>query len=272
MKSIQVVFHYALAPNPTKTEETKTMTLKLPKIIGHRGCMAYAPENTLEGIHTAADMGVEWVELDVKLTKDQVPIIFHDDTLERVADVSGIIAQMNWAELKEIDVGLSFGESFIDVRIPTLEQAVDVLIDRDMGLNLEIKPCPGREKETAEAVLDILSGIWDDHERLLITSAQAVSLEVAHDMANDWARTMAYDAENHDKWKEFAEYLKLSAITLDGNTCTREQIEDALGMGKPVLAVVVNDPDRARDLYALGVSAILTDEPDVIGDVILTVH
>ena len=63
--------------------------LKLPKIIGHRGAAAYAPENTLESIHTAADMGVEWVELDVKLTQDGVPVIFHDATLDRTTNGSG---------------------------------------------------------------------------------------------------------------------------------------------------------------------------------------
>ena len=54
--------------------------------------------------------------------------------------------------------------------MPTLEDALDVLLERDLGLNLEIKPCPGREKETAEVALDILSTIWDDHKRLLISS------------------------------------------------------------------------------------------------------
>ena len=55
--------------------------LIIPKIIGHRGACAYAPENTLASIHAAADIGVEWVEIDVKLTRDHVPVIFHDDGL-----------------------------------------------------------------------------------------------------------------------------------------------------------------------------------------------
>lgn len=89
------------------------MPLKLPKIIGHRGCAAYAPENTIEGIHTAADMGVEWVELDVKLTKDQVPIIFHDETLERTTDSSGNIRDLTLQEVKELDAGSWFSDGFL---------------------------------------------------------------------------------------------------------------------------------------------------------------
>jgi glycerophosphoryl diester phosphodiesterase len=159
------------------------MSLKLPKIIGHRGCAAYAPENTLVGIHTAADMGVEWVELDVKLTKDQVPILFHDELLERTTDGTGEVKDHTYAQLKELDAGLWFGDSFFDTRIPTLEQAIDVLIERDLGVNIEIKPCPGRERETAEVALDLLASVWDDHSRMLISSFQHVSLEAALEMA-----------------------------------------------------------------------------------------
>lgn len=248
------------------------MALKLPQIIGHRGCAAYAPENTLEGIHTAADMGVEWVELDVKLTKDQVPILFHDDTLERVADVSGVVAQMDYDELKDIDVGSNFAESFIDVRIPTLEQAVDALIERDLGLNLEIKPCPGRERETAEVALDALSGIWDDHDRLLISSFSHVSMEAALELAEDWHRGLLLPEEWSENWAELAEYLQISTINLNGNTVTREQVESAIELEKPILAYTINEPDRARLLQSWGVDGFFTDAPDVLAENLLSVH
>ena len=75
--------------------------LKLPKVIGHRGAKGYAPENTLESIRTAADMGVEWVELDVKLTRDGVPVIFHDEDLARVTNGSGLMAETDYDDIKE---------------------------------------------------------------------------------------------------------------------------------------------------------------------------
>lgn len=248
------------------------MTLKIPKIIGHRGAAGYAPENTLESIHTAADMGVEWVELDVKLTKDQVPVIFHDETLERTTNGSGNIADIAYADLKELDAGLWFGESFMDAKIPTLEQAVDVLIERDLGLNLEIKPCPGREKETAEVALDVLSSIWDEHEKLLISSFQHTSLEIAYDMAQDWARGFCLPEEWPENWDELAKYLDISTLNINGNAANDDQIRAALELEKPILAYTINDPDRARLLQSWGVYSFFSDEPDVIMDGILTVH
>lgn len=248
------------------------MALKLPNIIGHRGCAGYAPENTLEGIHTAADMGVEWVELDVKLTKDQVPVIFHDDELERTTSASGPIALMTYDDLKELDAGSWFGESFLGVKIPTLEEAIDVLLERDLGLNLEIKPCPSREKETAEVALDMLSTIWDDHDKLLISSFSHVSMEVAMDMATDWHRGFLLPEEWPDNWAEMVEYLKPSAINLNGNTATREQVENAIDLELPVLAYTLNDPDRARFLQAWGVDGFFSDVPDVLQDTLFVVH
>lgn len=248
------------------------MALKIPKVIGHRGAAGYAPENTIEGIHAAADMGVEWVELDVKLTRDQVPIIFHDDTLERITGVSGNVADMDYAIIRELDAGSWYGDSFIGAKIPTLEEAVDALIERKLGLNLEIKPCPGRERETAEVALDVLSQIWDDHDKLLLSSFQHVSLEAALEVAYDWKRGFLLPEEWPENWIELAEYLEVSTINLNGNEVSREQVEDALELGLPILAYTVNDPMRARELQNWGVDCFFSDTPDVILENILTVH
>jgi len=177
--------------------------LKLPKIIGHRGAKGYAPENTLVGIHTAADMGVEWVELDVKLTKDKVPIIFHDDTLDRTTNGSGLVAETLYSDIQALEAGSHFADSFAGVSIPTLEDALEVIIDRGLGLNLEIKPCAGREIETTEHALDILTSIWDEDDKILISSFQHVSLETAMEMApnlprgflmeTQWQRCLIHD-------------------------------------------------------------------------------
>jgi glycerophosphoryl diester phosphodiesterase len=242
------------------------MPLKLPKVIGHRGAKAYAPENTVVSIETAASLGVEWVELDVKLTKDGIPIIFHDDDLERITGVEALVAQTTYEELRDLDAGSWFGDSFGSVRIPTLEEAVDVLLKHNLGLNLEIKPCPGREKETAEIALDYMSRIWDDHDKLLISSFQHVSLEAAMDLAPDWARGLLIDDDfpMPDNWKEIADYLDVKTINLGAKLVTREIADEIMDMELPLLVYTVNDPMQARALQRLGVDTFFSDNPDVI--------
>ncbi|HPF78704.1 MAG TPA: glycerophosphoryl diester phosphodiesterase [Alphaproteobacteria bacterium] len=249
------------------------MSLKLAKVIGHRGAAAYAPENTIEGFHTAADLGIEWVEMDVKLTKDGVPIIFHDEDLGRTTNGSGLVAETNYDDIAQMECGSWFSDSFAGVKIPTLEEAIDALIERDLGLNLEIKPCPGREKETAEIALDMLSQYWDDHSHLLISSFQHVCLEVARDMAPDWYRGLLIGGDDMpENWKDLADYLDVRTVNLGSNLVTPELVEEITDLDLATLVYTVNDPQLARQFQSWGVASMFSDEPDLILENLLTVH
>jgi glycerophosphoryl diester phosphodiesterase len=241
------------------------MPLNLPKVIGHRGAKAYAPENTLESIKTAASLGVEWVELDVKLTRDGVPIIFHDEELDRTTNGSGPVALAIYDDIQQLEAGSWFGDSFAGIKIPTLEEAVDVILQHNLGLNLEIKPCPGREKETAEAALAELSQYWDDPSKLLISSFQHVSLEAAMDLAPDYARGLLIGGdEMPPNWKDLADYLDVKTINLGSRLVTREIVDEVMDLELPLLVYTVNDPMEARALQRLGVDGFFSDNPDVI--------
>lgn len=239
--------------------------LNIPKVIGHRGAKAYAPENTLESIETAASLGVKWVELDVKLTRDGVPIIFHDDELDRTTNGSGLVAHTDYEDIKQLEAGSWYADSFAGVKIPTLEEAVDILLKHDLGLNLEIKPCAGREKETAEVALDHLSQMWDDMDNLLISSFQHVSLEAAMDLAPDYARGLLIGGEEMpENWKEMADYLDATTINLGSRLVNRQIADEVMDLELPLLVYTVNDPMQARSLQQLGVDAFFSDNPDVI--------
>ena len=241
------------------------MPLKLPKVIGHRGAKSYAPENTLESIRTAASLGVEWVELDVKLTLDGIPIIFHDEELDRTTNGTGLVALTKYEDLRDLDAGSWFGDSFTHCRIPTLEQAVDEILKSGLGLNLEIKPCAGREKETAEVAMDYLSQFWDDMDMVLISSFQHVSLEAALDLAPDFPRGLLIGGDAMpENWKTVAEYLDVSTINLGSRMVTKQVADDVMDFEKPLLVYTVNDPMEAKALQRLGVDAFFSDCPDVI--------
>jgi glycerophosphoryl diester phosphodiesterase len=246
--------------------------LIIPKVIGHRGAKAYAPENTLASIHAAADMGIEWVEVDVKLTKDLVPIIFHDDELNRTTSSSGLVAETDFKTIQELDAGSWFGESFMGEKIPTLEELLNVVIDRGLGVNLEIKPCPGREVETAEVMLDMATRIWpDDQPPPLISSFSHVSLETAAEMMEEWPRGLLID-EYFEQWANIATHLNVHTININGNTVTRDQLDEYLEHDKPLLAYTINDPHKARELFDWGVSSVFSDCPDVIREAFESTH
>src|SRR5881394_1083936 len=116
--------------------------LQLPKVIGHRGAAAYAPENTLASFREARRRGATWVEIDVKLTADGVPVVMHDASLKRTMGVDRLVAETPRADLP--------------ADVPTLEQAIACFLDLGLGCNFEIKPCEGREAETALVTVETL--------------------------------------------------------------------------------------------------------------------
>ncbi len=250
------------------------MTFTLPKIIGHRGACGYAPENTLSSIQSAADMGCDWVELDVKLTSDDVPIIFHDDNLLRTTGHDGLVKDTPYSVIKELDAGSWFGDSFIGEKIPTLDEAVELIIELGMGFNLEIKPCENRDVETTQIILDAMSRMWDDHEKIMISSFSLIALETAADMLDgDWAIGYLFD-ETPENWLEIAKLMGAKSININGNRddLKREFIEEIIDAGYDILAYTINSPLRAQELMQWGVDGVFTDEPDVIRDELYTMN
>ena len=115
--------------------------------------------------------------------------------------------------------------------------------------------------------------MWDDHDRLLISSFGHVCLETAMDIAGDWNRGLLLEGEElPENWKDLADYLEAATINISNQMVTRTAVEMIHDYEKPVLVYTVNDAQRARELQSWGVSAIFTDVPDVVADGILTVH
>ena len=114
-------------------------TTQIPPIIGHRGAKANAPENTLVSIGKAHEEGATWVEFDVKLTSDSVPILIHDATLERTTSGQGEVCNRSLEDIRRLDAGRWFGPAFAGERVPTLAETLDFMAARSMGFNLNVK-------------------------------------------------------------------------------------------------------------------------------------
>jgi len=144
--------------------------LQLPKVIGHRGAAAYAPENTLASFREARRRGATWVEIDVKLTRDGVPIVMHDASLKRTMGIDRLVAEMLRAELP--------------ADVPTFEEAIACFAELGLGCNVEIKPCEGREQETARVTVETLRRSWPAQlPPPLLSSFKDASLAAARDAA-----------------------------------------------------------------------------------------
>lgn len=102
----------------------KKEALGRPLIMGHRGAMGHAPENTMASFRLAHEIGVEAIELDVHLSADGRLVVHHDETLDRTTNGTGEISDLTLAQLQQLDAGRKFGEAFAGEKIPTLEEVV----------------------------------------------------------------------------------------------------------------------------------------------------
>jgi glycerophosphoryl diester phosphodiesterase len=110
----------------------------LPKLVGHRGALAVAPENTMRSFELAWRGGADLVELDVRLSADGHVVVMHDALVDRTTDGTGFIAEKTLAEIKQLDAGRWFDPRFAGERVPTLAEVLRWAKAR-IGLLLELK-------------------------------------------------------------------------------------------------------------------------------------
>jgi glycerophosphoryl diester phosphodiesterase len=224
--------------------------LQLPKVIGHRGAMAYAPENTLEGFREAKKRGATWVEIDVKLTADNVPIVMHDDSLKRTMGVDRLVREMKLSELP--------------AAVPTFEAAIACFQELGLGCNVEIKPCAGREAETGRVTVEALRRFWPASlPPPLLSSFKDASLIAAKEAAPEYARALL-TSELGETWLARAKAAGVAGMNVGGKKLTVLGMTAIKRAGYVLSVWTVNDPDDARAFVGAGADCIITDRPDTI--------
>jgi glycerophosphoryl diester phosphodiesterase len=237
-------------------------SIGLPRVVGHRGAAASAPENTLAGFARAAAVGAAWVELDVQLSADGVPVVFHDDRVDRVTDGHGRLADMPMADLRRLDAGSWFGRAFAGERVPLLAEALEAIAGHGMGVNIEIKVDEVRGPATTAAALAVARSAWPaDRPPPLVSSFARSALATAADVAADWPRGLLVEGWPKD-WREVV--LTLGCVSLNANwrRLTARRVAQVKSAGLAILAYTVNHPATARRLWAWGVDAVCSDRPE----------
>jgi len=224
--------------------------LQLPKVIGHRGAMAYAPENTLASFREARRRGATWVETDIKLTADGVPIVMHDASLKRTTSVDRLVAETPRAELPK--------------DVPTFEEAIACFEELGLGCNVEIKPDEGREAETARVAVSTLRRCWPSSlPPPLLSSFKEASLAAARDAAPEFARAILL-GELNDDWRVRADAVGAVGVNTDGKKLASARAREVKQAGFALSVYTIDDPAQAKALVAMGVDCVITDMPDVI--------
>lgn len=232
-------------------------------IFGHRGASAYAPENTLSAFELAAQQGAHGAELDVQLSRDGHLVVIHNLTLDETTNGTGNVAETTLADLKALDAGSWFDESFAGAQIPTLDEVFEAIGDR-LFINIEVKHFDAETNGIEQKVIDCIT----NHQlqtRVIISSFNPMVLKRTRRINETIPTGYLYSPQIMDG--------KTQALMLPHEHEARhpyhEMIDEAImaharELDFVINAWTVNDAARARQLRLLGVNGIITDYPDII--------
>ncbi|MGL3149476.1 glycerophosphodiester phosphodiesterase [Microbacterium sp. A82] len=108
-------------------------------VIAHRGDSAVAPENTMPAFASTTDAGAKYIEIDIRMSKDGVPVVIHDSTVDRTTNGTGMVSEMTIEELRALDAGSWFDDSFTGTKIPTLDEVASHIADSSTDVMIEYK-------------------------------------------------------------------------------------------------------------------------------------
>ena len=236
-------------------------------VIGHRGASAYYPENTMSAFRAAYEMGAEMVELDILLSKDGIPVVIHDETLERTTSGTGKVVEHTYAELSQLDAGSWFGEEHAGEKIPTLEEVVKFAKGK-IALNIEIK---------TEAVSDeIKNGIeekayeivkmHDMQDHVLFSSFDYRAITHLNGLNVNIAVALLYDKQQSGSSgpKELIRTYGADAFNCSYRQFSKRWASETSEADIPVFIYTVNSRRKMKKMIRRGANGIFSDKPDVL--------
>ncbi|WP_449371617.1 glycerophosphodiester phosphodiesterase family protein [Thiomonas sp.] len=241
----------------------------MPRWIAHRGGGSAAPENTLAAFKTGLKAGFTAFECDVKLSLDGVLWLLHDDTLDRTTDARGPAAPWRWENLQLVDAGSWHSAAFRGEPPASLDQVLDFAAQHGVWLNLEIKPSPGQDVRTGEAVARRVAQWMAQHPsapRPLLSSFSLAALQAARKTLRGLRADapLAYLVQTYeDGALEQAVALGAEGLHTDWRQVTPAVVDRVHARGLKLRVYTVNDADQARALLAAGVDGLFTDRLDL---------
>ncbi len=233
-----------------------------PLLIAHRGFSATAPENTLAAVEEAIRFGADIIEIDVHLSKDGIPVVIHDETLERTTDAEEPhhISTLSLEELKQFDAGTWFHPDFSDLEIPTLSEVLTIVQPHPIGLMIEIKTGTAPPEVIASAVLQQLV-MHNLHNPTIIGSFDPEIIKaIQNEKADQMVIGIASDLASLSLWNN----VNVSHFALSHHIFDTQLVKSLHHQNKKIWSFTVDDPQTAHKLLGMGIRGIITNDPSKI--------
>ncbi|MCD6538748.1 glycerophosphoryl diester phosphodiesterase [Candidatus Bathyarchaeota archaeon] len=217
------------------------------EVIGHRGAAGLEPENTLRSVRRAIELGVDRVEIDVRVSRDERLVIMHDETVDRTTNGHGYVSELTFDELRSLDAGM--GE-----KIPTLDEILKFTMGK-AKLEIELKV-----PEATEPTIQLIEELNAEKDVIVISFIHEL-LERVHDL-NPNIKTGALFFEVPKDILQRALKAHASSIHVYYRNVNSELVKEAHRSGLEVAVWNPNRIEEMREMIDLGVDAIGSDRPD----------
>lgn len=240
-------------------------------VTGHRGAAGLAPENTLASIQLALDLGVDRIEIDVQQTKDNVIIVLHDRTLRRTTDGFGFVKNIEYQDLLKLSAGVKFNKVYVEEKIPTLEQVID-LINGRVELVIETKYSylyyPNIERHILNTIKNKNAFGWckiisfNDRALFRINKLNK-EVKMGKLFVGKHAKLpLSFDTTIN--FKPLERYDFVDEIIVQHKYATQSLVDEVHKFGKELHVWTVNDLETIEKLISRGVDGIISDYPNLL--------
>jgi len=241
---------------------------KLPWVVGHRGAMGHAPENTMTSFEQAVSLGADMLEFDVRLSKDRVPVVVHDANLDRTSNRSLNVADLAVKDLLELDAGSWFDMRFSNERIPKLSTLLTWAEKKKTKakgklsyfVELKVDGDESRREALVNAVVKELEAFKVLNRSVLISFDEPILLATKR-LHPEVSTGFLYSDLLYDVL-ERTKRLKTNHVLPRKDRVTGDLVNEAHAEGMAVMAWTADRLDEFRKLVVWGVDAIATNYPD----------
>jgi glycerophosphoryl diester phosphodiesterase len=227
----------------------------------HRGASGDYPENTMLAFEKAIEMGCGGIETDVHVTKDGCLVLIHDETIDRTSNGKGYISDFTLEELKQFDAGSWKGEAYSGLTIPSIDELLMLVKDKDLIINLELKTDVIQYQGIEEKVINKIYE-YGVESKVIISSFNHYTVRRCKDIDKDIKIGLLY-MEGLYEPQMYADIVGAEAIHPYYHTVDNDQLVERIRKSNIEVNVwTVNDEAAMKRFLQFKVHGIITNYPD----------
>lgn len=232
-----------------------------PMIGGHRGTAVHGPGNTFPAFEKALALGADYIELDIRLSRDDVPVVIHDALIDATTDGMGRVCDYTLKELKQFDAGGYFAPEYAGTRIPTLAEALAWARNRTW-LSIEIKS----DRDYSELIEALAVACAEEAGMVDQVQFMACDRDILRRIKrlNGGVTTCLLLDRNCGDPPGFAEKAEADAVNMPWDALDRETVDEIHRRRLLINGSLVNDPRDWREAQRLGIDMVDSDVPDLL--------